>query len=54
MMLVSELPATLLVWVVGSAARVGYTYGETLLCASVTLTSFALAESLFLAGRLKA
>ncbi len=25
----------------------GYTYGETLLCASVTLTSFALAESLF-------
>lgn len=52
MMLVSELPAALLVWIVGSAARVGCTRHR--LHKPPCDSPFPLAECLFLAGRLKA
>lgn len=52
MMLVSELPAALPVWIVGSAARVGCTRHR--LRKPPVRFAQAVAESLFLAGRLKA
>lgn len=52
MMLVNELPAALLVWVVGSAARVGCS--AAVRAGGPCNPPFPLAECLFLAGRLKA
>lgn len=52
MMLVNELPAALLVWIVGSAARAVCTRRR--LHKPLVRAAFPLAEGLFPAGRLKA